>query len=329
MQQSSKSSIRQIFNKFSLVFILIGFMIVCSLVSPHFLTPNNLINVLRQQSVVILLAFGEMTLIVSGMIDLACGSVLALSGCVSIIVYKLVPNMPLAFAVSIATAVVCNMLSAMMITRFKIPPFIATLAMQTIGRGAALYITGGQNIYNIGEYTSVGQGNFGIVPIPVIIMLLALAVMVYIMRYTRFGRSTYAVGGNQMAATAAGINANAIKVKAYLIHGVLVGVAAVVFMSRVNGGLPNGAQAYETDAITATIVGGTSFSGGAGTPFGTLMGALLVGFMNNVMDLLSIDSYIQQIVRGVIIACAVAIDIMSRSRQNYKRKILKETDKAA
>ena len=229
----------------------------------------------------------------------------------------------LAFAVSIATAVACNLLSSIMITRFRMPPFIATLAMQTIGRGGALYITGGQNIYNIGNYTSVGQGNFGIIPIPVIIMLVALVIMVYIMRYTRFGRSTYAVGGNQMAATAAGIDAIGVKTKAYLIHGILVGVAAVVFMSRVNGGLPNGALAYETDAITATIVGGTSFSGGAGTPFGTFMGALIVGFMNNVMNLLSIDSYIQQIIRGVIIAIAVATDIMSRTRQNYKRKILK------
>lgn len=321
--QKPKVGFRQFLSKFSLVMILIAFMVVCSLISPHFFTANNLINVLRQQSVVILLAFGEMALIVSGMIDLSCGSVLALSGCVSILVYKAVPNMALAFAVAIFTAVLCNYLSSLMITRFKMPPFIATLAMQTIGRGGALYITGGQNIYNIGDYSSVGQGNVGVIPIPVIIMLLALIVMVYVMRYTRFGRSTYAVGGNQMAATAAGLDANRVKTKAFLIHGVLVGIAAVVFMSRVNGGLPNGAQAYETDAITATIVGGTSFSGGAGSPFGTLMGALIVGFMNNVMNLLSIDSYIQQIVRGIIIAFAVATDIMSRNRQNYKRKILK------
>lgn len=323
MQQNKKLSFKRIIGRFSLVFILIAFMVICSLVSPHFLTVNNLINVLRQQSVYILLALGEMTLIISGMIDLAAGSTLALSGCVSILLYKMVPNMPLAFFVSIATAVVCNSMSALMVTKFKMPPFIATLAMQTVGRGAALYITGGQNIYNIGEYTSIGQGNIGPIPIPVIIMLLALGVMVYIMKFTRFGRSAYAVGGNQTAATAAGINASKIKTKAYVLNGVLIGIAAVVFMSRVNGGLPNGGLAYESEAITATIVGGTSFSGGAGSPFGTFLGALIVGFMNNVMNLLSIDSYIQQIVRGLIIAIAVATDIMSRERQTFKKKILK------
>ncbi len=318
-----RSIIRRIINKYSLVFILIAFMIVFWIISPHFLTTTNLVNVLRQQSVVILLAFGEMVLIVSGMIDLAAGSVLALSGCVSIYVYKAVPSMALAFGAAIGVAVFCNILSGLMVTRFNMPPFIATLAMQTMGRGAALYITGGQNIYEIGEYVRVGQGDILGVPTPIIIMLCAFLIMHYIMRYTKFGRSTYAVGGNQLAATAAGIKANTIKIKAYVLHGVLVGIAAVVFMSRVNGGLPNGAQQYESEAITATIVGGTSFSGGAGTPFGTLLGALIVGFMNNVMNLLSIDSYIQQIVRGLIIAFAVALDIMTRSRQNYKRKILK------
>lgn len=314
---------KRVASKYSLVLILVAFMIVFTIISPHFLTATNLINVLRQQSVVILLSFGEMVLIVCGMIDLAAGSVLALAGCVSILAYKAVPSMALAFAVAIGVAVFCNLLSALMVTRFSMPPFIATLAMQTMGRGAALYITGGQNIYEIGNYIKVGQGSLWVIPIPVIIMLVVFFVMHYITRFTKFGRSTYAVGGNQLAATAAGIRANAVKTKAYLLHGVLIGIAAVVFMSRVNGGLPNGALQYESDAITATIVGGTSFSGGAGTPFGTLLGALIVGFMNNVMNLLSIDSYIQQIIRGLIIAFAVALDIMSRSRQNYKKKILK------
>ena len=323
VKRNGANGLQRVLGKFSLLFIMISFMIICSFASPHFLTATNLINVLRQQSVVILIAFGEMILIINGMIDLSAGSILALSGCLSIIVYKQVPNMLLAFVVSIAVAVACNLLSALMVTKFSMPPFIATLAMQTAGRGAALYITGGQNIYEIGDYTSVGQGSVGIIPIPVIIMVLTLLIMSYLMKHTKFGRSTYAVGGNQMAATAAGINVNRVKALSFVTHGILIGIAAVVFMSRVNGGLPNGAQAYESDAITATIVGGTSFSGGVGSPVGTIMGALIVGFMNNVMNLLSINSYIQQIIRGGIIAIAVAVDIMSRNRQNFKRKILK------
>lgn len=310
-------------SKYSLVLILMGFMAICAITNENFLTAQNLINVLRQQSVVIMLALGEMVLIISGMLDLSCGAVMALAGVLSINVYKAVPNMALAFAVSLAVAVACNLISGLIVTRFGVPPFIATLAMQTMARGAALYYTGGQNIYDIGDYTQVGQGTVGIVPIPVVIMLLCLAVMIYLMRFTAFGRSTYAVGGNEEAARASGIQVNAVKLKAYLVHGVLVGIAAVVFMSRVNGGLPNGAQGYEFDAFTATVIGGTSFSGGSGNPAGTLLGAFIVGFLNNIMNLVSIDSYIQQIVRGVIIAAAVIIDIQSKQRQLHKRRILR------
>jgi inositol transport system permease protein len=224
-----------------------------------------------------------------------------------------------AFGVGIVVALVCNGASGLMVTKFKTPPFIATLAMQTIARGGALFYTSGQNIYEIGNYSRVGQGSVGSVPIPVIIMLVSFAVIFYIMRYTRFGRSTYAVGGNEEAANASGIKVNTIKMRAYMLNGLLVGVAAVVFMSRVNGGLPNGAQSYEFDALTATIIGGTSFSGGIGTAWGTIIGAFIVGFLNNIMNLMSVNSYVQQIVRGIIIAGAVMWDIYSKGKQTHRK----------
>lgn len=305
-------------SKYSILFILIIFMIVCAFANENFLTPTNLINVLRQQSVVIMLALGEMILIIAGMLDLSCGSVVAFAGVVSVLSYKATDSLFVGFAVAIGVALAVNSLNGLMVTKFKAPPFIATLATQAVARGAALYITGGQNIYEIGDYSVVGQGSFGVIPIPVVIMLISLAVMIYIMRYTRFGRSTYAVGGNEEAANASGIKVNIVKMKAYVVNGVLVGVAALVFMSRVNGGLPNGAQNYEFDALTATIIGGTSFTGGVGTPVGTIIGAFIVGFLSNIMNLMSVDSYIQQIVRGAIIAFAVIIDIYSKSRQTNK-----------
>ncbi|WP_235829109.1 ABC transporter permease [Christensenella intestinihominis] len=305
-------------SKYSLIFILVIFMIVCTFANENFLTSTNLINVFRQQSVVIMLALGEMILIIAGLLDLSCGSVVAFAGVVSVLAYKSIPNLFVGFAVAIGVALAINALNGLMVTKFKTPPFIATLATQAIARGAALYITGGQNVYEIGDYNAVGQGSFGPIPIPVIIMLIALAVMIYVMRYTRFGRSTYAVGGNEEAANASGIKVNAVKMKAYLVNGILVGVAALVFMSRVNGGLPNGAKDYEFDALTATIIGGTSFTGGVGNPIGTLLGALIVGFLGNIMNLMSVDSYIQQIVRGAIIAFAVIIDIYSKDRQTSK-----------
>jgi len=139
------------------------------------------------------------------------------------------------------------------------------------------------------------------------------------MRNTKWGRSTYAVGGNIEAANASGINTKMVIMKAFLLNGALVGISSVMFMSRVNGGLPNGATGYEMDALTATIIGGTSFSGGIGSVGGTILGAFIVGFLNNIMNLLSINSYIQQMLRGAIIAGAVIWDIYSKGKQNYKK----------
>ena len=314
-----QNTFKKLLSKYSIVLILIAIMIACTIASESFLTPRNLINVLRQQSVTIIIAFGEMALIICGQLDLSCGSVIALAGVLSVMNYKACGSMLLAFVVAIAIAVGVNTLNGIMVTKFRTPAFIATLATQTMARGAALFITNGQNVYEIGNYTVVGQGSVGPLPIPVIFMLVLFAVMAYLMRHTLWGRSTYAVGGNEEAANASGINTKKIIMMAYLLNGVLVGIAAVLFMSRVNGGLPAGAVGYEMDGLTATIVGGTSFTGGIGTVWGTVIGAFVVGFLSNIMNLLSIDSYIQQIIRGAIIALAVIWDIYSKTRQSYKK----------
>lgn len=310
---------RKVTSKYSLLIILIIFMTVCSFANESFLTTQNLINVLRQQSVIIMIALGEMVLIIGGMLDLSAGAVIAMSGVLSVSSYKATGSLWVAFAVAVGTAVFCNFLSGFMVTKWKVPPFIATLSMLTIARGFALFYTNGQNIYQIGDYTVVGQGEILGIPVPVIIMIAACLILAYIMKHTRFGRSVYAVGGNEEAANASGIQVKWVKMRCFLLHGCLVGVAAVVFMSRVNGGLPNGAQNYEFDALTATIIGGTSFSGGIGSVTGTILGAFIVGFLNNVMNLMSINSYIQQIIRGVIIAGAVIWDIYSKEKQTYKK----------
>lgn len=319
MNTGKKVDFRKILSKYGIILILIAIMIVCTFANRSFLTVNNLLNVCRQQSVIIILAFGEMALIICGQLDLSCGSVIALAGVLSVSSYKATQSMAVAFIVAIAVSLLVNLLNGIMVTKFMTPAFIATLATQTMARGAALYITNGQNIYEIGDYTIVGQGSVGMIPIPVIFMICIFAIMAYMMRHTKWGRSTYAVGGNVEAANAAGINTQMVTMKAYLLNGVLVGIAAVLFMSRVNGGLPAGASGYEMDGLTATIVGGTSFTGGIGTPWGTVVGAFVVGFLGNVMNLMSIDSYIQQIVKGAIIAFAVILDIVSKTRQTYKK----------
>lgn len=317
--ESKNMNLRKIISKYSIILILIIIMIMCTIADKNFLTVNNLLNVCRQQSVTIIVALGEMALIICGALDLSAGSVIAFSGVLSVMSYKATGSMLLAFAVAIVLALFINFLNGVMVTKFKTPAFIATLATQMVARGAALYITNGQNVYEIGDYTVVGQGSLGPVPIPVVFMLVIFLIVAYLMHHTRWGRSTYAVGGNAEAANASGINTKMVIMKAYLLHGALVGIAAVLFMSRVNGGLPAGADGYEMDALTATIVGGTSFTGGIGTPWGTVVGAFVVGFLSNIMNLMTIDSYIQQMVRGAIIAVAVIWDIYSKSRNTYRK----------
>ncbi len=302
-------------RSYSIYLVLAALIVISSIINPNFFSGGNISNVTRQISVTTILAFGETILIICGCLDLSSGSVLALSGLLSVASYKATGSMPLAFAVAIGVAVLCNLISALMVTKFSAPAFIATLAMQEMARGSALLFSKGQNIYQIGDYTNVGQGSVGFIPIPLLFLLGLFFVTWYILKQTRFGRALYAIGGNQEAAKASGIGVNGVKVMAFVVNGVLVGIAGVLFMSRVNAGLPNGAINYEFQGLTSSIIGGTSFSGGIGTAGGTVVGAFIVGFLNNIMNLANVNSYTQQIARGAIIALAVIYDIWTKNRR--------------
>lgn len=307
-----------VLEKYSIFFVLLAMVILCSILSPNFLTVNNMTNVARQLSVATIIAYGEMILVISGLIDLSVGSVLALSGVLSIAVYKSTGSLLIAFAAALLIGVICNLVNAILVTNFKTPAFIATLAMQTIARGFALLYTKGQNLLQLKDFTKFGQGSIGGIPTPIIFMVVITIIVWYILNHTRFGRSLYAIGGNESAAVASGINVAKSKYTAYIINGILAGIAGVLFMSRVNAGLPNGAVGYEMEGLTAAIVGGTSFSGGSGTTMGTLAGAFIIGCLNNIMNLTGVDSYVQQIVKGAIIALAVVWDIHSKSKKTQK-----------
>ncbi len=329
MKRNASKTFRQMISgKSNILLVLIVLFAICVFLNSNFLTWGNLTNVSRQISVTTILAFGETILIICGLLDLSSASVMAFSGTLSVIAYKAMMaadlpglvSMAAAIVVSMAVAMFCNFLNGVMVTTFRTPAFIATLAMQTMARGAALMMTAGQNVYQIGDYVIPGQGSLWIVPIPIIVMLVFFAYTSYLLTNTKMGRSLYAIGGNEEAAVASGIAVKNIKMKAYLINGALVGIAAVLYMSRVNAGLPNGAQGAEFDALTTTIIGGTSFSGGIGTAGGTIIGAFIVGFLNNIMNLTKVNSYLQQIMRGLIIALAVIYDIYAKSRRT-KRKL--------
>jgi inositol transport system permease protein len=306
-------------SKYSIYLVLVMMLIVCSLLSDAFFSAKNLSNISRQISITTIISFGMTMLIIAGLIDLAAGSVMALAGIFAVASYKATDSLIVGMLVGIAVGIGCNLVSGLIVTCFRTPPFIATLAMMTSARGAALYYTNGQNIYQLKEFTVFGQGDILGVPTPVIFMLGMALFTWYVLNYTRFGRHLYAIGGNEEAARASGIRVNATKMWAYAISGAFVGLSGVLFMSRVNAGLPNAGIGFEFDAMTASIIGGTSFSGGVGTAMGTLVGAFIMGFLNNIMNLLGIQSYVQQIIKGGIIAAAVAYDVMSKNRRTAKQ----------
>ena len=317
----------QYLQKFSIYIVLVVLFIACSIISPYFLQSSNLINVTRQLCVGILIAYGEMLLIISGFLDLSVGAVLALSGVLSVSVYKSTGSMLIAIAVALAVAVACNIVNAIFVANFNVPAFIATLGMQQVARGIALYYTGGQNILQLGNFVKIGQGSIGPIPIPVIIIILATIVVWYIVNNTKYGRGLYAIGGSRSAAEASGINSKRSIYRSYIINGILIGLAGMIFMARNNAGLPNGAIGYEMTGLTAAIVGGTSFTGGIGTVSGTIAGAFIIGFLENVMNLLGVNSYIQQVIEGSIIALAVAFDVVSKSKKSTKVILVKDESK--
>jgi inositol transport system permease protein len=279
------------------------------LAKPNSLASSNLINVARQISINGILAVGVTFVLLTGGVDLSLGSLVALTGVIAATFahpgdYPLV--VPLFMGIAAGTA--CGAINGAVITRGGVPPFIATLGMMTIARGLAQVISGGRPVSNMNPDLVRIAGDFVGIPIPVIILAgVALAAWV-ILANTRTGRHIYAVGGNENAARASGINVRRVKMFAYTFCGGLSGLAGIVLAARITTGQPNAGIAYELDAIAAVVIGGTSLSGGVGSVGGTVLGALLMGVINNGLDLLNVSSYYQQIIKGMIIIGAVWLD---------------------
>lgn len=293
--------------------MLAAFILIClllSLVTPNFFSLQNMTIVLRQVSINGILAIGVTFVIIAGGIDLSLGSVVALAGVVAAIFahpgeYALI--VPIAMAISVGLAIGC--LNGMVVTWGKVAPFIVTLGMMTIARGLALVVSDGRPVTNLSEsFNTIGGGDLWGVPIPILIFILVIIVASFVLNQTRIGRYMYAVGGNERAAYASGVRVNTVKMIAYMICSGLAGLAGIVLASRINTGQPNAGVAYELDAIAAVVIGGTSLAGGIGSIAGTVLGVLLIGVINNGLDLLNVSSYYQQIIKGAIIIAAVLID---------------------
>lgn len=305
--QGVKSYIQRYFG------ILIGLFALClvlTLNSSAFLTSANIFNVLRQVSINAILAFGMTYAILIGGIDLSVGSVLALCGTVvtGLIVRNGVP-ISVAVIIGLLLGLSLGLFNGVIIAKTGIPSFIVTLAMMQIARGVAYVYTNGQPIrITEGAFIAIGTGYLGSIPLPIVYTVLIFIIVSLLLNKTRFGRYVYALGGNKDAAMFSGIKINKITIAVYGMIGLLSSICGIVLCSRMYSGQPTIGTGFELDAIAAVVLGGTSMSGGIGNLGGTLLGALVIGVLNNGLNLLNINSFWQLIIKGTVILLAVYVD---------------------
>ncbi len=318
----------QILKKYGIIIILIIMVVGISAARPSFLSSSNLFNVLIQSSIFGILALGVTLVIISKGIDLSLGSVLALSGVIAAsfaqmpdAMGKYFPDMPLLnpvipILIAPIIATLCGTINGALIAFTGIPAFIATLGMYTVARGLALIYTSGRPISSLSPgFTVFGERVFGFLPMPAVVYAVMVAMTWILLNNTRFGKSVYAIGGNIKAAEVSGIPVKRNLVLIYAYCGLMAGVAAIVFAGRVHSVHPGAATGYELTAIAASTIGGTSHSGGIGTIWGAVIGALILGVLRNGLTLLGVHPYWQQVAEGVIIVMAVIVDMRTNAQK--------------
>ena len=285
--------------------------------APQFLSLPNLINIALSIAITGILAVGMTAVILTGGIDLSVGSVAALAGIVAAMVAGAsVPGaVALAALAGVGVGVGVGLFNGVMVARFRVPPFVTTLAMLTICRGLAFVITDGRSISDLpASFGLFGREVFLSIPVPVWLMLVVFAAGWFVLKRMTFGRYVYAVGGNREAAFLAGVNIKGVTLLVYVLNGLLVGLAGLVLASRLGAGVPNAGNQYELDVIAAVVVGGTSLNGGRGSVIATLWGAVFIGVLNNGLNLAGVDPYMQRIALGAVILLAVLADQLNKTR---------------
>ncbi len=286
-------------------------ILMCVLKGNTFLNPINLLSVVRSFSFTAICALGAYFVIVSGGIDLSIGSVLCLSGLVGGIALSCW-GMPIiiAIVISMLVGMACEAINGVFVTKFGFPPFIATLGMMSIARGVGYGITGGKNVAlkSFTAFKFLGQGYIVGIPVPVYAMIAIALIVVFVMNKTVFGRRVFAVGGNHQAARVSGINTKQIQLFAYVICGATAGIAGILTAARLGVAMPSSGTGMEFTAITALLMGGVSLNGGKGNPIGALIGAAIMGILENALLLLSINAYWQEAIQGLAVIVAIFFD---------------------
>lgn len=299
-------------GKYGIGVILVFMIIIIAIMRPRFIYPSNLLNILTQISVNCLIAYGMCLCITTGGIDLSVGPQLALVSVLCgqfIMVYNM--NIGLAVIISLCAATLFGFLNGVLVAKFNMAAFVVTLSTQLIIRSIAQIISGGQGMSMSSQaFKNIYSGTFIGVPLPIWYMIIISVIMYIVMHWTRFGRYVFAVGGNVNAAIASGVNVFWTKTLCYTISGLLAGIAGVIFTSKTGAAQSNIGVAYETDAVAACVLGGTSFAGGISTAPGVLLGAVIIGCIYNGMNFLNIGSYYQSMTKGIIIIFAVLLDMV-------------------
>ncbi len=284
-----------------------------------FIATQNLLSVLRNICVNVLIAFGMTCVLIQGGIDLSVGSTVAASGVMAVQMANAGLPVAVCILVSLLFGAALGLFNGTVISHTTLPPFIVTLSTQIIVRGVSYILTGGQPTQcNNESFNNLGTGYVLGVPIPVVIVAIVMLILFFVINRTSFGRHVYAVGGNKEAAKFAGVNVKWVQMRVYMISGITAALAGVVLAARLYSGQPNVGEGFERDAIAASVLGGTSFNGGIGTLGGTVIGGLIIGVLNNGMNLLKINTYWQYVVKGGVILGAVYVDYLKKSRTSKK-----------
>lgn len=308
---NNEKNVSEFIFKYGVIIALVLLVLLFSFWSNGtFLKSDNLINVFQQVSVNTILAIGLTFVILTAGIDLSVGSIVAFSGIIATsFVTGDETNLILAIVFGLGTGLLLGFLNGVFIAKFHLQPFIATLGMMAIARGATYIYSDGVPIGNLhSSYLFIGGGRILGIPFPIYIVGLVSIIFFITLNKTKFGRYVFAVGGNERAALISGINVNKVKIIVYSISGLLAGLAGIIISSRVTAGLPQAGMSFELDAIAAVVIGGTSLMGGRGRLWGTLIGALMLGVLNNGMDIVGVSSYWKEALKGCIIIAAVMLD---------------------
>lgn len=308
-------------NHLGIILVVLLLSVVLSFLSPVFLTANNLMTVLKQVSHNMCLALGMTFVIILGGIDLSVGAVVAMSGTMTVgfIVNNGVP-VPMAILLGLAIGTLCGMINGLIVAIFNFPPFIVTLAMMNIVQGVAYLYCGGKTTRIMDEsFVIIGTGKIGFIPITVVYMIAFIIIFAFVLSRTKFGTYIYAIGGNREAARLSGVPIRPIEIAVFSITGFISAFAGIVLSARMYSGQPSVGDGHELNAIAACVLGGISMSGGVGKIGGTVMGVLVIGIINNGLNLLNVSSYWQLVAKGLIILIAVMVDWAKNNSKRNKR----------